>query len=334
MSTTTTTATAETPFLTGALAANTSFWRSYIASRPHPSEAFFQHIQTYHTTHGDPALTLAHDVGTGPGNIAERLLSYYANVIGSDLNAQALSAAPDLVSPNLVSRLRFIHSAAEDLAAHPELEHGTTDLITVSECIPLLDAPRALESFWSLLKPGGTLAIYFYGRPIFVGGAEPEVLDALYDKIATKICTFLLPFKGTPGFKFHQRGAEALVSQLDNIELDGGKWADVERWKWNGDVPLLFNSKEGYDFEFERVDRRQKGEQTHEVRDREWWADEWDADRVKAYLDSVYPGYKQKAGERYKEVEEGIEELRAKMGGKVKVSFPVVLILATKKEQV
>ncbi|KAK5654602.1 hypothetical protein OQA88_7232 [Cercophora sp. LCS_1] len=331
MSTTTTTTTAETPFLTGALAKNTSFWRSYIASRPHPSDAFFTHIQSYHTTHGNPSTSLAHDVGTGPGNIAERLLAHYTNVIGSDLNKQALSAAPDLIAPALLPRLSFVHSAAEDLASDADLEHGTTDLLTVSECIPLLDAARALDAFHTLLRPGGTLAIYFYGRPIFVGGSNPSELDALYDKIATKICTFLLPFKGTPGFKFHQRGAEALVSQLDNIALDKSKWADVERWKWNSDVPLLFNSKEGYDFEFEKVDRRAEGEVTHEVRDREWWSDEWDADRVKAYLDSVYPGYKEKAGERYKEVEEGIEELRGKLGGKVKVSFPVVLILATRK---
>ena len=55
---------------------------------------------------------------------------------------------------------------------------------------------------------------------------------------------------------------------------------------------------------------------------------------MKAYLDSVYPNYQKKAGARYGEVEELLEELRAALGGgesKKKVTFPVVLILATKK---
>ena len=337
MSTTTTTTTkVETPFTTGAIQQDANFWREYIASRPAPPEEFFRVIQDYHRTHGDPTTALAHDVGTGPGNIAERLLRYYDRVVGSDVNKQALAAAPELVSPDLISRLTLVHSPAESLADAVDETiggGGKTDLLTVSECIPLLDAPHALAAFRSLLRPGGTLAIYFYGRPIFTGGAEPARLDALYDRIATRICSFLLPFKGTPGFPVHQRAAEALVSQLDSIALPSGEWEHVVRYKWNPDVSLLFNSKDGYDFEFERVDRREEGETTEEIRDRTWWQDEWDADRIKAYLDSVYPSYIEKAGSaRYAEIEQGIEEFREALGGgKVTVSFPVVLILATKK---
>ncbi|KAL2021625.1 hypothetical protein VTK56DRAFT_6978 [Thermocarpiscus australiensis] len=339
-STTTTTSTdtkIESPFTIGALQKNPDFWREYVASRPSPSEDFFRVIQDYHSAHGDPTTKIAHDVGTGPGNIAERLLRYYDSVVGSDVNEQALAAAPQLIAPEHLRRLTFVRSPAEELADAGVVDAGAggagkTDLVVVSECIPLLDAPRALAAFHGLLRPGGTLAIYFYGRPIFTGGADPARLDALYDRIATRICTFLLPFKGTPGFPFHRRGAEALVSQLDNIALPSAAWADVVRYKWNADVPLLFNGKDGYDFDFAPVDRRERGEVTKEIRDRTWWQDEWDADRVKAYLDSVYPSYIDKAGSRYVEIEQGIEELREAMGGaKVTVSFPVVLILATKK---
>ncbi|KAG7287777.1 hypothetical protein NEMBOFW57_007292 [Staphylotrichum longicolle] len=337
MSTTTTTTTkVETPFTTGAIQQDAAFWREYIASRPSPPEEFFRVIQDYHRTHGDPTTALAHDVGTGPGNIAERLLRYYDRVVGSDVNKHALAAAPELVSSDLIKRLTLVHSPAESLADAVDETiggKGKTDLTTVSECIPLLDAPRALAAFRSLLRTGGTLAIYFYGRPIFTGGPDPARLDALYDRIATRICSFLLPFKGTPGFPVHQRAAEALVSQLDSIALPSAEWEDVIRYKWNADVSLLFNSKEGYDFEFEPVDRREEGETTEEIRDRTWWQDEWDADRIKAYLDSVYPSYIEKAGPvRYAEIEQGIDEFRELLGGgKVTVSFPVVLILATKK---
>jgi SAM-dependent methyltransferase len=337
--TTTTTATpkVETPFTTGAIQQDAGFWRQYIASRPSPSEAFFRVIQEYHEAHGDPSTAIAHDVGTGPGNIAERLLEYYDHVVGSDVNQQALAAAPFLVSPELVPRLTLVHSPAESLADAGVIDsgvggRGTTDLVTVSECIPLLDAPRALAAFRTLLRPRGTLAIYFYGRPIFTGGPDPAHLDALYDRLATRICSFLLPFKGTPGFPIHQRAGEAMFSQLDSIALPSQEWADVVRYKWNADIPLLFNSQEGYDFELAYVDRREAGETTKEIRDRTWWQQEWDADRIKAYLDSVYPGYIAKAGSRYGEVEKGIAELRQALGGgAVTVSFPVVLILATKK---
>lgn len=326
----------ETPFTTAALNSDVAFWRSYIAARPTPTEDFFHLINAYHTGHGDPRTGVAHDVGTGPGNIAARLAQYFDRVVGSDVNENALAAAPALVPVEHLKRMTFVKSPAEELAsgATPEeVGRGKTDLVVVSECMPLLDAPKALQAFHTLLRPGGTLAIYFYGRPVFADG-DVAACDAIYERIATRICTFLLPFKGTPGFPFHARGAEALVSYLDNIALPSEQWEGVERLKWNCDHPLLFNGKEGYDFEFAPVDRRGEGETSREVIDREFWAEEWDVERVKAYLGSVYPNYREKAGERYSEVEGMLEELRAAMGGgeaRRRVSFPVVLILATRK---
>jgi hypothetical protein len=99
-----------------------------------------------------------------------------------------------------------------------------------------------------MLRPGGTLAIYFYGRPIF----PDPVCDTIYDRMATRICQSLLPFKGAPGELFHRRGAEGLVSFLDNIALPASEWQNVERHKWNCDYPLLFNSPEGSILSFSR----------------------------------------------------------------------------------
>ncbi|KAJ5383040.1 hypothetical protein N7517_000951 [Penicillium concentricum] len=318
----------ETPFTTAALGSDASFWESYIASRPSPSEDFFRLINEYHASHGDSRMEVAHDVGTGPGNIAARLARYYDQVVGSDVNEQALDAAPKLISPDLLKRMTFVRSPAEGLVtAGIPTNLQNTDLLVVSECMPLLDAPRALEAFHTLIRPGGTVAIYFYGRPIF----QDPVCDAIYDRMATRICQFLLPFQGTPGEPFHRRGAEGLVSFLDNIALPASDWENVERHKWNCDYPLLFNSPDGFDFEFHPVDRRGEGDITHDIVDRDFWAHEWDADNVKAYLDSVYPHYRGQAGESYAEVEAMCEELRAAMGGKQKVTFSVVLVLGTRK---
>ena len=96
----TTTQELETPFTTAALSSDVDFWRSYVSARPSPTEDFFHFINKYHSSHGDSKTTIAHDVGTGPGNIAERLLAYYDHVVGSDLNDQALAAAPALIPPD------------------------------------------------------------------------------------------------------------------------------------------------------------------------------------------------------------------------------------------
>ena len=326
----------DTPFTSGALDSDVAFWRSYIAARPRPTEDFFHLINAYHTSHGDPRADIAHDVGTGPGNIAARLAPYFNHVVGSDINESALAATSALVPPGSLERMTFIKCPAEQLGggATPEdVGRGKTDLVTVSECMPLLDAPKALQAFHKLLRPGGTLAIYFYGRPIFADG-DAATCDAIYERLATLICSFSLPFKNTPGFPFHLRGNEGLASYLDNIAIPSEDWQSVERHKWNCDRPLLFNSTEVYDFEVVAVDRRGEGETPKEVIDRDFWAEEWDVERVEAYLSSVFPKYREKAGDRYIKVEQLLEELRAAMGGgkaKRRVSFSVVLILATKK---
>jgi len=338
--TSTTTQKLETPFTTAALGTDVPFWRSYIAGRPTPTEDFFALINAYHSSKKLTSFSVAHDVGTGPGNIAQRLAPYFNHVVGSDVNDSALAAAPAIVPKEYLPRMTFVKSPAEGLAAPGvipgDVGVGQTDLITVSECIPLLDTSAALSAFHTLLRPGGTLAIYFYGRPIFADGTDEnkKKCDEMYDAIATRICQFNLPMKGTPGFPFHARGVEALESWLDNIAIPSSQWAGVERYKWNYDHPLLFNSHAGFDFEFGRVDRRGEGEKTIEVMDRGFWAEEWGIDNLREYLESVYPNIRRKAGEGWAEVETMLKELETVMGGegaKRKVSFTVALILATRK---
>ncbi|PSN71800.1 hypothetical protein BS50DRAFT_617204 [Corynespora cassiicola Philippines] len=247
---------------------------------------------------------------TGPGNIATRLAPYFDQIVGSDVNDAALAAAPHIVPKEYQSRMHFLNSPAEALAQAPIPEaigKGNTDLAMVGECIPLLDREKSLEAFHAMLRPGGTLAIYFYGRPIFTGG-DAARMDALYDKIATRICQFLWPIKETPGFPFFHRAAEAMESWLDNIAFPADQWEKVERHKWN-DFPLLMCAKEGFDFEFDRVDRRGVGEVAKDTIDRSFWSGEWDAGRVANFLSSAFPNYEEKAGEKYAEIEKMVKDM-------------------------
>ncbi|KAJ5827520.1 hypothetical protein N7447_004283 [Penicillium robsamsonii] len=60
-----------------------------------------------------------------------------------------------------------------------------TDLLVVSECMPLLDAPRALKAFQGLVRPGRAATIYFYRHHI--------LSDPVCNCMVTRICRFLLP---------------------------------------------------------------------------------------------------------------------------------------------
>jgi hypothetical protein len=57
---------------------------------------------------------------------------------------------------------------------------------------------------------------------------------------------------------------------LDNIAVPPADWEHVERHKWNSHDCILFNSKDGYDFEVEPVDRRTEGAKPVEVDDRKF----------------------------------------------------------------
>ncbi|KAK3315158.1 S-adenosyl-L-methionine-dependent methyltransferase [Apodospora peruviana] len=333
---------ADTAFNTGARKTDTSFWRRYVASRPSPPDSFFDFIHAYHERHSaDGRTVLAHDVGTGPGNIAARLLSRYDRVIGSDVNEAALDAAPALLPPDQLARLGFVHAGAEDLASQPPEAIGgglgTVDLVVVSECMPLLDAPKAMASFAALLRPGGTLAAYFYGRPLFASSDSrlDAACDAAYERVATRVSQLLWPIKDTPAYPFYKRGSEALASYLDSVAVPAGEWAAIERHKWNCDRPLIFAAAEGYDFPIEPgEDRRGPGESTFDRVDRQFWSEEWDFDHAKTFVESIFPKYQTRLGTHAAEIDRLFAELERAMGGrgiKRKVTFPVVLILASRK---
>jgi trans-aconitate 3-methyltransferase len=348
------------PFTTAALDTDVIVWRQYTAARPSPPESFFRRILAYHQQHSGTTTatvpsppSLVHEAGTGPGNISFFLLQHNLarHIVASDVNERALAAAQALTPAELQSRVTFIRAPAEDLlSTSPGV--GDTDLVLAPEVMPLLDAPRALEAFHGLLKPMGTLAVYFYGRPIFVAsssngrtgaggvpGGEEEArskeCDMRYERLAVAIGRLNLPIKGTRSFHFYDRAAEAIASGLDSVAVPGEMWEGVERWKWNADRPMLFAGPKALDFEVRMVDRRAEGEVVREVEDREFWADEWDVQRVVDFLATIHPNWKDKAGEKdVSEVEGLADDLRMAMGGegvRWKVTFPVSLILATRK---
>ncbi|TLD19970.1 hypothetical protein PspLS_09752 [Pyricularia sp. CBS 133598] len=113
-------------------------------AQPSPSEDLFHLITQQHAIHSDGRTNIAHDVATGPGNSALRLLR--------DVNTDAMEAAPGLVSQEHANRLTFVKSATEKLGSAVVETTGNTDVVVVSR-MPLLDPVRSLDTFHALLRP-------------------------------------------------------------------------------------------------------------------------------------------------------------------------------------
>ena len=301
-------------------------WMNYITHRPSYSSSFYERIWDYHRRHSN-RWTLAHDIGTGPGTVAEVLAPRFDKVIASDPSDSNAAVARRRLA---AARVTVEQCRAEDIVTllGPD-SHGKTDLITVAECIPLMDSERAFSGFAKLLRPGGTLAIWFYGKPIFAEKGQ-EKSQQLYDQIAGKALSRMLPIKGT----VWQQASTVIASWLDAIAFPREDWRDVERIKWNHDKQISFMPEEYFDFEVKYKNAITPDEKVEERIDRDLWArEQCGVDWVKGFIDSNLPwkSTNDEIGAQLKPMYQKLEETMGGPGSKTKISWPVVLLLATRK---
>ena len=113
-------------------------WENYMAQRPdYTASKFYDLVWAYHERHSDRCV-LAHDVGTGPGNVAEVLAKRFERVVASDPSQLHINTAKRRINqPSVI----YKQCRAEDLVnvIDPN-DLGQADLVTVAECIPLMQA--------------------------------------------------------------------------------------------------------------------------------------------------------------------------------------------------
>jgi len=102
---------------------------------------------------------LAHDIACGPGQVAAELAKHFKHVVASDPNPEHTSVAKKRLESDGKDHVSYVVTLGEDIAQHTE--PGSVDLITVGEAIALMDMPRFLDAASAVLKPGGTLALWF-----------------------------------------------------------------------------------------------------------------------------------------------------------------------------
>ena len=308
------------------------YWNDYLKARPSYEQPFYQSLIDYHQRH-DNLTEIAHDVATGPGQVAARLSSHFNHVIASDINPSHFKVAEQRLG-SLVSsqKVSLVACAAEDLA--DKYPPNTADFIAAAECLPLMDAPRALQAFSTILKSNGTLAIWFYGRPIFAEIDHADTCQPLLDSILDLTYASIIQGAEANNKAGWRRATNQMASYLDDLEFKDHIWKEVERRKWNSHNPMPFFGPEACDFEVIRSSAIQAHEKVVEEQDAGFWESHWDIGDVKRFVLGNSPVVTTAADEQGK-IESKWGKLKQAMGGERgtrKITWPVVLILATKRE--
>lgn len=315
-----------------------TYWHEYIATRPKNEPVFMNRIYNYHAQHS-LSFDAAIDVGAGAGDTAEALCKKFTHVVASDNDACSQGFIKkryaDLI---LEGKLSLKLSTGEEILSH--YPPASFDLITAAECFVLMDTQPALSAFWHLLRPSGTLAIWFYGRPTFTEPEFNRTCQPIFDKIMDREFRPVVSGHGGGAASMAwKRAVDGMASWLDYIPFDPRDWKDVRRHKWNTAASLPFYLQDACDFPVEPYASSVKqGETCTEERYApDHWKKEWDIAWVRRFLWALFPKSQEvrKKEEQDLELAGWIEELEQAMGGRDAVrqlSWPSVLVLATKND--
>ncbi len=308
----------------------TEFWDTYVSTRPSYDPSFYELIYKHHAAHSS-SYDLAHDVGSGAGQVAAELATHFSHVVASDNDDDHLTVTKRRLAPTLdASRISYTNSRGEDLASkHPA---ASADMVAAAEAMVLMDPVEGLRSFATILKPGGTLATWFYGRPTFTDPVLFANGQAVLDRIMVRDWTKVIRGSGPKRRWAFKRCADGMASWLDYVAFPADTWKDVQRFKWNTHGTLPFFGEEACGFGVEPVSNVAEGEKVVVQADPEFWVNEWDIAALKSYFAVLFPGFKEATGEADAETDPLFGELMEVMGGEGAVSrftWPCVLLLAT-----
>lgn len=110
---------------------------------------------------------LAWDCATGSGQAALGLAPHFRRVVATDASAEQVRRA----APHPLIDYRVAPAETSGLADH------SVDLVTVAQAAHWFDLPRFYAEAARVLKPGGAIAVWGYGRMLL-----PGEMDALFQR--------------------------------------------------------------------------------------------------------------------------------------------------------
>lgn len=289
---------------------------------------FFDEIYRYHHSRGYSSVRHAHDIGTGPGEVAVQLASRFDHITASDAELTYLMAARDLMARAKVSsKATFIQSTGEDIGVHARPR--STDLIAAAQSLLFMEPKPAIAAWAGILRPGGTLAIWWYGRPLFTEEPFAASCQKIYNKLLNRVFSKAIDQEW-------ERATVSMESWLDDIELPSDQWEHVRRHKWNTSAKLSFYDAEACDLDVQRASRVGPEEQVVEEKEKTaFWAEEWDIEDFRRFTKVTLSDFTDDTDDIFDEkVERMYRHLEKVMGGhgaKRKITWPAVLIMAKRK---
>ncbi|KAM0548065.1 hypothetical protein ACHAPJ_010123 [Fusarium lateritium] len=137
----------------------------YVGGRLGYSNALIDFIINHHRSTGGLNGTLL-DVGCGPGTATQKLALHFDIVYGADPGESMINTATEL-GGNTRSGAPILYklSAAEDIDKIDGIQNGSIDMVTAATAAHWFEMPKFWKAAASLLKPGGTVAIWTVFRP-------------------------------------------------------------------------------------------------------------------------------------------------------------------------
>jgi ubiquinone/menaquinone biosynthesis C-methylase UbiE len=140
----------------------------YATSRPTYPHALFQWLATVAPAH-ERAWDCACGSGQASGDLAER----FSHVVATDLSAQQLAEAPRH------PRVEYHVAVAESSG----LPAASFDLVTVAQALHWFEHERFYAEVRRVLRPGGVLAAWCYGKGVVDHPAVDAVLQDFYHEV-------------------------------------------------------------------------------------------------------------------------------------------------------
>ncbi|KAI0387832.1 S-adenosyl-L-methionine-dependent methyltransferase [Hypomontagnella monticulosa] len=288
-------------------------WSDYLAYRPVYPASFFNRIFDYHAQKPVAMWHTAHDVGAGCGVVSSTLATRFDNVVVSDPNEGYTTLARQILVEKASlpeSKFTFLQEVAETSST----DSRTVDLVTACECIQYTATDTAIKEFGRQLKPGGTLAITFYTRPVIDGNEQVQkACKAIWDAHADRNRA-----------KLYSDAYQVGNSALEVLGFPEEEWETVKRIYINArgsTSPFMLNDRVG------RGESQVKdAEEKIWVEDDEDWCDIHDIHWFKAYFATWAPSIPES------DIQGLWDTLEHVLGGRqVKTRTPVVMVLATRR---